>query len=212
MSINRRYLTAVAGICTFAALALAVTRTGWLPALDDRIEEAVHEYAVAAPGLVTAFRIITWFGTFPAFVGLSVLVVGVLVAVRRPDQALLWVVAMIGIGVWIESLKDFYDRPRPSFDPPLAVERSYSFPSGHAAASAVAYGLLGHMAGRRWPTRRRWALFAGLGAFVLLIGFSRIFLGVHYLSDILAGYALGLAWLALCVQAGEAFHRTTAAK
>ena len=70
----------------------------------------------------------------------------------------------------------------------------------NSAGSLAGYGLMGYCLALRWPGRpRRLALVVGLGLVVLLTGFSRIYLGRHYLSDVLAGFALGTAWLALCV-------------
>src|SRR5439155_17690729 len=108
---------------------------------------------------------------------------------------------------WIDAIKNVVDRQRPVYNRIFTSEESPSFPSGHAAGSAVGYGMLAYCLALRWRTwRRRLPLVGVLVLLVLLIGFSRLYLGVHYLSDVLAGYALGLAWLALCVCAIEAIR------
>jgi len=82
--------------------------------------------------------------------------------------------------------------PRPYFEHPLVLEASYSFPSGHATMSLVSYGMLAYfcvLALRTW--RARTALVFGAAPLVLLISFSRMYLGVHYFSDVVAGFASG---------------------
>ena len=97
-------------------------------------------------------------------------------------------------------LKLGFERERPFFPDPLATESTYSFPSGHASVSLAVYGTIGYIAARHAPTRRRQiGILAAAAALILLIGFSRLYLGVHYLSDVIAGFSLGLAWVAFCV-------------
>lgn len=96
-------------------------------------------------------------------------------------------------------LKDLFERPRPYFADPIRVLTSFSFPSGHTMLAAVFYGTLCAFAVSRlrgWTLR---ALAVFLAVFMIaLVGFSRMYLGVHYLSDVLGAMAEGLAWLAFC--------------
>ncbi|WP_426170968.1 phosphatase PAP2 family protein [Pseudoduganella sp. R-32] len=105
-------------------------------------------------------------------------------------------------------LKHSYQRVRPSFDAPLLTLPTYSFPSGHTLAATVFYGVL---ACYLWPRVRgaaqHAALLAGAVAMVALVGFSRVYLGVHFLSDVLAAVAEGLGWLAICVTAVSSLRR-----
>ncbi|WP_426322647.1 phosphatase PAP2 family protein [Pseudoduganella sp. R-43] len=105
-------------------------------------------------------------------------------------------------------LKYSYQRVRPSFDAPLLTLPTYSFPSGHTLAATVFYGVL---ACYLWPRARgaaqHAALLAGAVAMVALVGFSRVYLGVHFLSDVLAAVAEGLGWLAICVTAVSSLRR-----
>ena len=105
-------------------------------------------------------------------------------------------------------LKYAFHRSRPSWDVPILIIESFGFPSGHAMAATLLYGFLAAIGVRKvqaWRWRVLVVLSAGL--LVLLIGFSRLYLGVHYLSDVLAGMAAGSAWLALCWIAVGTFRR-----
>jgi membrane-associated phospholipid phosphatase len=119
---------------------------------------------------------------------------------RRWADLALWVVAISG-GLFLNSwLKQVYDAVRPPLADPLRLAFEWGFPSGHALAALIAYGLLGVLL---WfqimRPRLRIAVALGLAALILLIGFSRLYVRDHYLGDVLAGYAIGMSWLALCV-------------
>lgn len=208
---TRRFRTLVAvfllGSVAFGLLAAGVVWSEPVVRIDQSVAEGLHRHALESPGLVRFFLAVTRLGTLPVLAALSLAVIAVLWALGLPRLALAWAVVLAGSGLWIDALKNTFDRPRPIFNSDFAYEASYSFPSGHAAGSAVGYGMLAYCLALRWRTwRRRLALVVGLALLVLLIGFTRIYLGVHYLSDILAGYALGLAWLAVCVCAIEAIR------
>lgn len=116
---------------------------------------------------------------------------------RRP-AAILLVVAALGGEALDEALKLLFARPRPAAFFGLAQPETYSFPSGHSMASCCFYGALAMIAAARARSRaRRWAIWAGAAALIVCIGFSRIYLGVHYPSDVLGGYLAAVAWLAL---------------
>lgn len=105
-------------------------------------------------------------------------------------------------------LKHSYQRARPSFEVPLLTLPTFSFPSGHTLAATVFYGVL---ACYLWTQARspaeRAALVVGALLMVALVAFSRVYLGVHYLTDVLAAVAEGLAWLAICVTAVSSLRR-----
>jgi undecaprenyl-diphosphatase len=208
---SRRFQTLVVlfliGAAGFGLLAAGVLLAEPLVPLDRTVADTLHQHAQQSPGLVQFFRVVTWFGTFRALTTLSLIVIAVMWWVGHPRLALAWLIVLIGSGLAIDALKNVFDRERPVYNGVFAHEDSYSFPSGHATGSAVGYGMLAYCLALRWKAwRRRWLLVAGLGLLVLVIGFTRIYLGVHFLSDVLAGYALGLAWLALCVTAIEAIR------
>ncbi len=97
-----------------------------------------------------------------------------------------------------QGLKLFFAKPRPQLWTPLIVEHSYSFPSGHALGSAVLYGFLAVLLADRYP-RYRVVIYSIALIIVGSIGLSRLFLGVHYPTDIMAGYSIGLLWSISCV-------------
>jgi membrane-associated phospholipid phosphatase len=105
-------------------------------------------------------------------------------------------------------LKIVFVRPRPRFDNPILTLTTYSFPSGHTLMATVFYGTCCALVLSR-ASRWQWRALAILGAalLILLVGLSRIYLGVHYLSDVAAAIAEGLAWLAFCLIAVEAIRR-----
>ena len=112
---------------------------------------------------------------------------------RQRSTAVLFILSFVG-GVGFNSLlKLFFGRPRPLVFPPLSVETTFSFPSGHAMSAVVFYGLLAILL---WREKKHiWAIFSGL--WVFLVALSRVYLGVHFPSDVLASLALGTIWLLL---------------
>ena len=103
-------------------------------------------------------------------------------------------------------MKLAFQRARPVFDEPLLTLTSYSFPSGHVAGSTLMYGLIvaWTFTRTRRPLVRAAVVLAAAGA-IALVAFTRMYLGVHYLSDVAAAFAEGVAWLALCLGALTAF-------
>ncbi len=110
-------------------------------------------------------------------------------------------------------LKIIFQRARPSFEEPLLTLATYSFPSGHTMAATVLYGV---MAAYIVWTARRWkigiAAVAMASAMVFLVALSRVYLGAHYLSDVLAAMVEGCGWLAICITASATLRRRRAAR
>lgn len=132
--------------------------------------------------------------------GLITLSTIVYLAMTSRGHAALLVVASIGGGMILSALlKIGFDRPRPDLVPHAVRVYTASFPSGHAMLSATTYLTLGALLARIHASRRIKLFFLGLAiALTLLIGASRIFLGVHWPSDVLAGWCVGAAWASLC--------------
>ena len=126
---------------------------------------------------------------------------------RRWADLALWAVALSGSFFLNWWLKQVYDAVRPPIADPLRLAFEWGFPSGHALVALVAYGLCGVLLWVRIARPRdRIALVLVLVALILTIGFSRLYVGDHYLGDVLAGYAVGLSWLALCVGVWAAYR------
>jgi membrane-associated phospholipid phosphatase len=166
--------------------------------VDTRLADWLHEHA--SPDLTTFFEAVTRLGNVSTLLVVVLLASAVLWRKGWIAELQLLVLAGVGAEIITVGLKHGFQRDRPFFSDPLATESSYSFPSGHASVSLAVYGTLGFIAARHLGSRRaQFAVLAGTAGLVLLIGFSRLYLGVHFLSDVIAGYSLGIAWVALCV-------------
>lgn len=170
-------------------LAIAVT-SGISDAFDRSIIEAVR--AEALSDLLSPMRAITELGSTGAVtvVAILTLLVGVLIGP--------WLHGLIGgatIGLASlgnQTLKTIIARARPDLLDPIVEERGFSFPSGHAALGMVAWGILGVLVMRsRLPLPVRRGIVAALAVVILLVGLSRVWLGVHYPTDVLAGWTAG---------------------
>ncbi|ESZ00891.1 phosphatase PAP2 family protein [Mesorhizobium australicum] len=154
---------------------------------------------IGPPWLEGAMRDITSLGSSSVLVLITAATIIYLLLIRRPATALLMFVAVAGGQVLSSLLKVGVDRPRPELVSHLVDEMSLSFPSGHAMLSAVTYLTLGSLAARFLPgrTTKVYVLFLAVLTTVL-VGVSRIYLGVHWPSDVLAGWCAGFAWAMLC--------------
>lgn len=126
------------------------------------------------------------------------IVVGIALIYRRRWRDVVLLIATCGGGFLLNmGLKIAFHRARPAAAAAFAVD-PWSFPSGHAMDALIGYGLLAYLFIERLPQRRRGIIVATC-ALVALIGYARIALGVHYVSDVVAGYAAGLLWLMVCI-------------
>ena len=144
-------------------------------------------------------RDITALGGGSLLIIISGIVVGFL-CLRRKFHAVYFLLASLIGGTLLDyGLKAFYARPRPTVVPHLTTFDSASFPSGHSMLSAVAYLTLGVVLARLAQGRDAKIYFLTVGAgLAFLVGLSRIYLGVHYPTDVLGGWTLGLLWALLC--------------
>jgi undecaprenyl-diphosphatase len=147
-------------------------------------------------------RDITALGSF-SIVGIVLFgVAGYFLLVGKRATAVLMLVAVIGGGALNSLLKLVFVRPRPDIFSPVARVFTASFPSGHAALSAITYITLGVLLARTTPSRNLRIFFVGISiALTILIGVSRVYLGVHYPTDVLAGWCVGLFWAVGCWKA-----------
>lgn len=138
----------------------------------------------------------------------GLLAAGYLAVIGRWRELAFLAAALLG-GIELSGLfKELFARARPDVVPHLARETSSSFPSGHATYSAIAYVTFAIMLARLVPNAAARAYIAGAAAVVvLMVGFSRVYLGVHYPSDVLAGWCLGTGWALACWLAVERLAR-----
>lgn len=194
-------LVTAVGLAGFALLASSYPQDP-VAAWDEQVALWVAETLPRAVEWIA--RPFTWAGGLAGQIVIGVGIGVVLVRRRVWADFVLFVVSVIGIQVLVAFLKAAFDRPRPDLDPLVRLPASASFPSGHAAGAVVFCGVLAVIAARNTDSAgRRRAIAAAAAVLALAIGLSRIALGVHYLSDVLAGWCLGLAWLTACIAASE---------
>lgn len=185
----------------FGWLLSQVGRDGSLVRIDTAAARHLYEWVRRSPDLVVQLKILTSLGS-PAWFWLLVTPAVVFTWRRHhPRLAVFLAVTTLGGGLLGTAVKMAVDRPRPSLVDPVATAHGQSFPSGHSMSSTVVYGALLLVFLPVVTRRLRPVLIAGVGALVAAIGFSRLALGVHYISDVLGGFVLGLAWLAASVAA-----------
>jgi membrane-associated phospholipid phosphatase len=189
--------TLVASGLLFSQLAEGVAGGGAVVHLDGAVGTWLHTHETGF--LTGVLSVVTQFGGADVLLAVTLVAALVLLLLRRFAHAALMVAALAGGEALNWALKAAFERPRPQFAEPLATAAGFSFPSGHAMASLVVYGALAFVIATGVASRRTRALvLISAVALVLAIGFSRVYLGVHYPSDVLAGYSAGLAWLVLC--------------
>ena len=192
-------------MAVFLWLALQVSHDA-TNGFDAAVRAAVHSRAF--PKLTTAMRTVTLLGSEWCLVPVGALLVWQLVINGRRRAAVQLAVASLGAESLNQALKVTYHRIRPEAFFDYARPNNYSFPSGHAIVSACFYGMLAIILAE--GMRRRGARIATRVAaafLVFLIGLSRVYLGVHHPTDVLAGYTLGIVWLSVIRAASSANRR-----
>jgi len=188
---------ATVGMLVFVLLARAFVAHGLVVSFDDDVARWVADNLPASVEWIA--RVVTWLGGAIGTAVVTVVAVAVLWRASRRADALFVGGAVVGITVLVAVLKAVYERARPDFGSVIALPHSYSFPSGHAATAVVLYGSLAILLAERASSRLRAAVWlAGAAMLALAIGTSRVLLNVHFVSDVAAGFAAGLAWLCCC--------------
>ena len=163
---------------------------------DLWVADALHAHASGTPVLTEAVRVVGAPGSMVALALVSLAVAAALLVYRRWSALAAWLAAVLGGEALNLLLKELFARPRPRFERPLVVEASHSFPSGQAMESLVVHGMLAYLAVPILRGSGTHAVFVvGAAVLVVLIGFGRVYLGAHYLSDVVGGFAAGGAWL-----------------
>jgi membrane-associated phospholipid phosphatase len=197
----RRCLTA-SGLTfvAFALIAMAWTQFVAVRDLDEWVAERLNACASSSALIRDTFLGVTYLGSARFLIGLSITVAALLLLLGRWRLAIAYCGTQLIAVTLIEHAKLFFERKRPRFNGDFVLEGGFSFPSGHALGSMVAFGMLAYlwMILIRWPRVRRCGVLVCI-ILIALIGGSRPVLGVHYLSDVLGGYTLGAAWLLLAL-------------
>lgn len=185
-------------LCTllFLAWLSAEVVNGRTARYDDQIRAIVHQQST--PALTLSMRVFTTIGSPPVLWPLVAIAAALFWYAGWRGETLLLIVSMLGALALDAALKLAFHRPRPMpfFD--LAVPYTYSYPSGHAMFALCFYGALAWLTIRHVRSRPGRVFIWGAAAlFTILIGFSRIYLGVHYPSDVLAGYCVAFIWMSV---------------
>ena len=207
-------LLLLAGIISAAAALLVF---GWLAEealeadtnrFDEVVRNSIHQFA--SPPLTSLMQVVTLLGSLGVLVAVSVVAIILFLHFHRPRPATLLALTMAGAVLLDVVLKHAFHRARPAaFFGTSPI--SYSFPSGHALGSLCFYAAWAAILSARTSSRTtRWLIWSVAALLVGLIGFSRIYLGVHYPSDVIAGYCAALVWMgAIAVVEGILRSRVT---
>ncbi len=196
-------LAVAAGLFAFAMLAAEVVE-GDTRALDTRVLLSLRSAAdpsdpIGPRWLEETMRDFTALGSTGVLATVTLGVIGFLVLTRKRHAAVAVMVAVLTGLLLSYALKWGFARPRPELVPHGQVVYSQSFPSGHAMLSAVVYLTLGALLARTQARRRVKAYFLAIaGLLTLIVGVSRVYLGVHWPTDVLAGWVGGAGWALLC--------------
>lgn len=193
-------VTVVLG-CAALALLIFVRITGELiegevASMDNAILLAFAR--TRTPGMTVAAIDVTALGSITLVVLFSVFTLSVLLALRDRMDALQLVAASAGAGILTFVTKNIFERIRPEQAQQLIVVSGFSYPSGHSVSTSALYLTIAMIAGRHVQNSgARLAIFLVVSAVLLMIGASRVYLGVHYPTDVVSGIALGSAWALL---------------
>ena len=205
MTTGKSYAGLVTGILLFTIMTLILGEISEdiinhepLTVADAQLSTWLHPHVT--PSLTSAMFVATSFGS-TATVTFIAVALGLYLLWRRRSYWLTAVATSVAGGALLNRfLKYAFHRPRPHFDDPILKLTSYSFPSGHTMMATVLYGVVAAYLLAKTPDWR-WRVLIIMSAILLmaLVGFSRIYLGAHYLSDVLGAMAEGLAWLSFCL-------------
>jgi undecaprenyl-diphosphatase len=185
----------VLGGVVVAVLGLVVRSNNALVDLDRSVAPWGAQHSDAFTHDIVHF--VTDFGG--PFLTPIIVIVAVIELIRRPNVWLIVFVAAVAVGQSIlsSSIKDLVERVRPAIDP-IASTLGPSFPSGHTTSAAACYAALALIAGRGRSRTTQAVLVGGAVFIAVAVGASRVLLGVHWLTDVIGGFALGWGWFALC--------------
>jgi undecaprenyl-diphosphatase len=199
------FLACAAVVVLFGTLASFVFQAEGIP-LDRQVTLAIRE--LHAPGHDRFLRAVTTLGDFVVLLPATVLVTAALSWRGHRVSAVLFAGSVVGGFLLNLLLKWTFERSRPDLWPPLVIEHTYSFPSGHTAMGTVFYGgvaaVVFHLSRRR---KIPLAAFLAASAIIAAVAVSRVYLGAHWATDVAGGLLVGLFWVTVCVTGTEFFAR-----
>jgi len=161
-------------------------------AFDENIRHQIYEYR--NPLLNGLFIAITYMGNWQTITVLAVVLLAL--PKTRKNIGVPFAVISLSSTVTYKLVKEFFQRPRPELDVRLITQGGYSFPSGHSMNCMVCFGILIYLIQRYCPNKKAANILTVLLMFLIFgIGFSRIYVGVHFPTDVLGGWSLGMAFL-----------------
>ncbi|HST50332.1 phosphatase PAP2 family protein [Jatrophihabitans sp.] len=178
-----------------AVLLLVAAQAEFVIRTDHSVAADLHHYALRHPAFTRAMRWLSDLHKTVVWFVVMALVAGWLLVRRLRRLALFVVVTVLGSSLLNNVVKLLVNRARPHLSDPVAVAGGKSFPSGHAQAAIVGYGVLLAVFLPIIPRRWRSVAIAAAALMVLLVGFARISLGVHYLFDVIGAFLIGTVWL-----------------
>ena len=201
------FLITLLGLVAFGIITQNVIRQAPLTEFDLEVYQWLRERATL--GGYAGWSVLTSLGNGPTLTVLGLGVALILGLRKRWIVLAGWAAALIGSGLLDGVLKLAIRRSRPETALDFLTHLSWSFPSGHSMASLVTYGMLAYLLVLAYPGRTRLQLgvVVGFALLILAIGFSRLYLGVHYFSDVLGGYSAGALWLSACMSGLEVARR-----
>jgi undecaprenyl-diphosphatase len=196
---SRKARPLFSGIWLFLFFCLGFYVHNIVPAFDLAVRNAIHAHAP----LTTARTMldVSLLASRQLLVPTTILILIILAALKDKSGLLFFACVMIGEIILETSSKDLFHRVRPESFFNVPLPHSYSYPSGHALGSICFYGALVWVGSRYFAANKKWIAYFCAALIIGLIGFSRIYLGVHYPTDVIGGYLLGAAWLTLLANA-----------
>ena len=180
----------------------AMIDVDFLTVIDQNIGQHLYQWGPAP--FTTFVQSFTLIGNAQGIIPLTMIIAGIFYYISRKWQVFLWIVftILVGVGPVVDLIKNIIRRTRPSYLTHLVDQGGYSFPSGHATGAVLAWGTLAFLIWYYFKDKypKMMPYLIGFTIFmVVAISASRLYLGVHYLSDIIAGWSIGATWLILCL-------------
>lgn len=200
---NIKWIVFGIAVIIFATLAVLVTKNPGPLALDNEVYNFISEFLIK-DFFTPVVKIITKLSGTIFLITVAVLV---LVFIKNKKQGLAVAVNLALAPLTNQIVKQFFRRPRPDLSFRLIEETGFSFPSGHSMTSMAFYGFFIYLVYNNVKNKTvKWLLITLLSLVIVSVGFSRIYLGVHYTSDVLGGFAEGIAYLVLFITVCKKFE------